>query len=93
MYRFTVYADSTEMAMLAEYAGVDCDIDSDETDSGAPSSFVRIPNEAHARQFVTILHSAGYRWHIGSEKSIYSDPTFAQADGNINRDKRSAARK
>lgn len=82
MYRFTVYADTNEMAMLAEYAGVDCDLD-DESDEGEDATLMTIPNESHAAQMVRVLQRAGYKWHVGARRSFISDPTFAKAEQRI----------
>lgn len=84
MYRFTVYADIDDMAMLAEYAGVDCDLD-DESDENEIATLMLIPSEAHAAQMVRVLHGGGYKWHIGARRTFISDPTFARASNNIAR--------
>lgn len=81
-YRFTVYADTDDMAMLAEYADVDADL-YDDGDGTENATVMSIPDEADAAQMVKVLQRAGYKWHIGVRRTFISDPTFAQAEQRI----------
>lgn len=76
MLTFTVIAPVEETALVAEYAGVDCDIEPDDTNDEV--SVIRI-NETHASQMLLTLDLLAYRFFANTPRATYSDPTFARA--------------